>query len=102
MYPIPPVAHPFQCRALGLIRGVLRPISRQYQALLVTEDRQEYPVTPGRADRLLMKGFDACLKVARQHWFFVQPQPRQGRTLGLSLIQILAVPTTHGEFHRES
>jgi len=102
MYPIPPVAHPLQCRALGLIRGVLRPVSSPYQGLLVTEDREEYPVTPGRAERILMKGFDACLKVARQHWFFVQPQPRQGKTLGLSVIQILSVPVGHTEFHRET
>jgi hypothetical protein len=53
MNPLPPPAHPYQFRALGLIKGSLKSIPKTYaQATLVASDGAEYPATPGRAELL--------------------------------------------------
>jgi hypothetical protein len=91
MNPIPPPAHPYQFRALGLIQGSLKPIPKTYaQATLVASDGVEYPATPGRAG--LLRRFTHCIESGRTYWYYVQPQPRSGGTLGLSVIRILALP----------
>jgi hypothetical protein len=91
MNPLPPPAHPYQFRALGLIKGSLKSIPKTYaQATLVASDGAEYPATPGRAE--LLGPFEHCIKSGHTYWYYVQPQPRSGGALGLSIIRILALP----------
>ncbi len=91
MNPLPEPAHPYQFRALGLIKGSLKALPKTYaQATLVTPAGEEYPATPGRAN--LLRRFTYCIETGHTYWFFVQPQPRPGGTLGLSVIRILALP----------
>lgn len=91
MTPLPAPAHKYQFRALGLIKGSLQPIPDAYaQAMLVTPEGEEYPATPGRAE--LLRRFTYCVESRHTYWFFVQPQPRPGGALGLSVIRILALP----------
>ncbi|MFS8861415.1 hypothetical protein NW841_05835 [Synechococcus sp. H60.3] len=91
MNPLPPPAHPYQFRALGLIKGSLKSIPETYaQATLVATDGVEYPATPGRAE--LLRPFTYCIESGHTYWYYVQPQPRSGGTLGLSVIRILALP----------
>jgi hypothetical protein len=88
---LPPPKHDFQYRALGLLKGVIKPVQNSYaQGILITEDRFEYPVTPGRAP--LLKKFRHCLESQQPYWFYVQPQPRPGNLLGLSVVKVLALP----------
>ncbi|MDX2273143.1 MAG: hypothetical protein NW237_14500 [Cyanobacteriota bacterium] len=89
MMPIPALSHDLHYRALGLIKGTLQRIS-DHQGLLLTEDGQEYPATPGRAQ--ILKKFSQCLDSPQPHWFYVQPQPRPGGVLGLGIIRILGLP----------
>ncbi|MEN9230104.1 MAG: hypothetical protein Q6L68_04300 [Thermostichus sp. DG02_5_bins_236] len=91
MTPLPAPAHDYQFRALGLIKGSLQPIPDTYaQAILVTPEGEEYPATPGRAE--LLRRFTYCIESGHPYWFYVQPQPRPGGALGLSVIRILALP----------
>lgn len=88
---LPPPKHEFQYRALGLLKGVINPVQNSStQGILITEDGSEYPVTPGRAP--LLKKFRYCLESQHPYWFYVQPQPRPGNLLGLSVIKVLALP----------
>lgn len=91
MTPLPAPAHEYQFRALGLVKGSLQPIPETYaQAMLITPEGEEYPATPGRAN--LLRRFTHCIESGHTYWFFVQPQPRPGGALGLSVIRILALP----------
>ena len=96
MIPIPPPAHPLHYRALGLIKGTLKPVPGSIsQATLVTVDGDEYPTTPGRAQ--LLKQFTRCVEQDLPHWFYVHPQPRPNDVMGLSVIRILSLSEAESE-----
>ncbi len=96
MFPIPPCKDQYRYRALGLLKGVLQKQPKSYaQGLLTTADGDEYPATPGRAQ--LFKAFTACMETGRPYWFYVNPQPRPNKVLGLSVIRILSPSETELE-----
>lgn len=96
MIPLPSPVHELHYRALGLVKGTLKPVPGSIsQATLVTAEGDEYPVTPGRAQ--LLKQFTRCLERPYPHWFYVHPQPRPQNILGLSVLKILALSEAEWE-----